>query len=135
MFAGSAACSLLSTLRKLTSLVAGKRATYHLQAMLPALRALIRLKCIVNSFHTDGSGALPVLGKLTALEDLHMEGRLVGDYKLTFPPALKVPKYASGPLMMSHHVLYMCVVMYCRSVLFGIHAQWNARIQVLADAW
>ena len=59
--------------------------------MLPALRALKRLKCIVNRFHTDGSGALPVLGKLTALEDLYMEGWLVGDYRLAFPPSLKVP--------------------------------------------
>ena len=91
MFAESAACSQLSTLRKLTSLVAGERATYHLQAMLPALQALIRLKCIVNSFHTDDSGALPVLGELITLEDLHMEGRLEGDYKLAFLPPLKVP--------------------------------------------
>ena len=90
MFAGSAACAQLSTLRKLTSLVAGACATYHLQAMLPALRALIRLKCIVTSFHTDDSGALPVLGNLTVLEKLHMEGQLVGDYKLAFPPSLKV---------------------------------------------
>jgi hypothetical protein len=107
LFAGSAACSQLSTLRKLTSLVAGERATYHLQAMLPALRALIRLKCIVDWFHTDDSGALPVLGQLTALEDLHMEGRLEGDYKLAFPPSLKVPKHASGPLMQSCNILYM----------------------------
>ena len=90
LFAGSAACSQLSTLRKLTSLVAGERATYHLQAMLPALRALKRLKCIVTWFHTHGFGALPILGKLTALEDLHMEGRLVEDYQLAFPPSLKV---------------------------------------------
>jgi hypothetical protein len=91
LFAGSAACSQLSTLRKLTSLVAGECATHCLLAMLPALRALRRLKCIVNWFHTDGSGALPVLSELTALEDLHMTGRLVGDYKLAFPPSLKVP--------------------------------------------
>jgi hypothetical protein len=90
LFAGSAACSQLSTLCKLTSLVAGERATQCLLAMLPALRALKCLKCIVNSFHADGSGALPVLSELTALEELHMEGRLVGDYKLAFPPFLKV---------------------------------------------
>ena len=89
-FAGSAACSQLSTLRKLTSLVAGEHATYHLQAMLPALRALKCLKCIVNSLHTDGSGALSILSELTALEELHMEGRLVEDYQLAFPPSLKV---------------------------------------------
>jgi hypothetical protein len=114
--AGSAACSQLSTLRKLTSLVAGERATYYLQAMLPAMQALKRLKCIVDWFHTDGSGGLPVLGQLTALEMLHMEGRLVGDYMLAFPSSLKVPKHASGPLMQSCHVLYICVVVYCRSI-------------------
>lgn len=94
LVAGSAACSQLSTLCKLTSLVAGDRATYHLQAMLPALWGLKRLKCIVHSFHTGGSGALPVLSELTALEEMHMEGRLVGDYKLAFPLSLKVPTLA-----------------------------------------
>jgi hypothetical protein len=48
----------------------------------------------VTSFHTDGSGALPVLSDLTALEEMHMEGRLMGDYKLAFPPSLKVPTLA-----------------------------------------
>ena len=71
--------------------MAGAGATYYLQAMLPGLRALRNFKCIVNWFHTDGSGALPVLSQLTALENLRMEGRLVGDYKLAFPPSLKVP--------------------------------------------
>ena len=82
-----------------TSLVAGERATHYLQAMLPALRALRRLKCIVDSFHSDGCGALPVLSELTALEELHMEGRLVGDYMLAFSPSLKVLKHATGPCM------------------------------------
>ena len=71
--------------------MAGEHATYHLQAMSPALRALRRLKCLVNWFHIDDSGALPVLSELTALEELRMEGRRLGDYKLAFPPALKVP--------------------------------------------
>jgi hypothetical protein len=88
----------LSVLRKLTSLVAGEYTTHYLLAMLPALRALLRLKCVVSWFHTDGSGALPVLSELTALEMLHMEGRLVGDYKLVFPPSLKVPTYVLGRL-------------------------------------
>ena len=91
LFAGSAAGMQLSVLRKLTSLVTGECETYCLRAMLPALRALKRLKCIVNWLHTDGSGALPVLSELTALEELRMEGRLMGDYKLAFPPSLKVP--------------------------------------------
>ena len=67
--------------------------------MLPALRALKRLKCIVKSFHADGSGALPVLSELAALEELHMEGQLAGDYKLAFPPSLKVPNHAAEPCM------------------------------------
>lgn len=91
LFAGFVAYMPLSRLCKLTSLVACERPTQRLQAMLPAFRGLRRLKCIVNSFHTDGSGALPVLSELTALEELHMEGQLMGDYKLAFPPSLKVP--------------------------------------------
>ena len=71
--------------------MAGEHATYHLQAMSPALRALRRLKCLVNWFHIDDSGALPVLSELTVLEELRMEGRLVGNYKLAFPSSLKVP--------------------------------------------
>ena len=71
--------------------MAGEHATYHLQAMSPALRALRRLNCRVNWFHIDDSGALPVLSKLTALEELRMEGRRLGDYKLAFPSSLKVP--------------------------------------------
>lgn len=67
--------------------------------MLPALRALRRLECIVDTLHSDGSGALPVLSELTALEELHMEGRLVGDYMLAFPPSLKVLEHATGPCM------------------------------------
>lgn len=94
LFAGSADCMQLSMLRKLTSLVAGECETYYLQAMLPALQALKRFKCIVNWFHTDGSGALPALSELTALEELDMKGRLVGDYKLAFPPSLTVPTLA-----------------------------------------
>ena len=94
----------LSVLRKLTSLVAGECATHHLLAMLPALRALKLLKCIVSWFHFDGSGALPILSELTALEELRMEGRCVGHYKLAFPPSLKVPALVLGRL----HALFWC---------------------------
>ena len=76
-----------------------QRPTQHLHVMLPALRGLRRLQCTVASLHADGSGALPVLSQLTALEELHMEGQLVGDYKLSFPPALTVRGHACKPVL------------------------------------
>ena len=128
LFAGSAACSQLSTLCKLTSLVAGAQATHCLRAILPALRALKRLKCIVNSFHTDSSGALPVLSELTALQEIHIEGRLAGDYKLVFPPSLQVPTCSWTIDAMTCMYVLSCTRGYCRSVL---HA--NRCLQLLDE--
>jgi hypothetical protein len=93
MYVGSAACSQLSALCKLTSLTAGQRPTLRMQAMLPALRLLKCLHCDVPSLHADGSGALPILSKLTALEQLQIESRVAGDYKLAFPPSLQVIRH------------------------------------------
>jgi hypothetical protein len=102
--AGAALCTQLSTLCKLTSLTAGERPTQHLHAMLPALlMRLRRLQCAVSSFHLDAGGlrALPVLSQLSALEVLHMEASLAGDYNLAFPPSLKVHKIVCMYTMMS----------------------------------
>jgi hypothetical protein len=93
MYAGSATCTQLSTLRKLTSLTAGQRPTRHLQALLPALRVLKRLRCHVPSLHADGSGALPALNELKALTELHITSKVAGDYRLAFPPSLQVHKH------------------------------------------
>jgi hypothetical protein len=93
MYAGSAACTQLSTLCKLTSLTVGKRPTQLLQAMLPALRVLKRLQCDLPCLHGDGSGALLVLSKLTALEELHLTGNVTGD--LALAPSLQVHRHAA----------------------------------------
>lgn len=93
MYAGSTVCTQLSTLCKLTSLTASERPTQLLQAMLPALRVLKRLQCHVPCLHGDGSGALPVLSGLIALEELHLTGNVMGD-NLAFPPSLQVHRHA-----------------------------------------
>jgi hypothetical protein len=93
LHAGRTACAQLSTLRKLTSLTAGQRPTQHLQAMLPALRILKRLRCRVPSLQSDGAGALPALSELKALTELHITRcKIAGDYRLAFPPSLQVHK-------------------------------------------
>lgn len=97
--AGSAACTQLSTLCKLTSLTAGQRPSQCLQTMLPALRVLKRLQCDVPFVHDDDSGPLPVLSRLTALEELHMTSSLVGDYRLEFPPSLQVNRHSCMQLI------------------------------------
>ena len=102
--AGSAACTQLSTLSKLTSLTAGQRPTQHLQAMLPALQMLRRLRCHVPSLHLDGMGALSMLSKLTALEELHLTSNVGGDYNLAFPPSLQVRRHPCD--CMSAHMLH-----------------------------
>ena len=95
MYAGSATCTQLSTLCKLTSVTAGRRPTQRLQAMKPAFPVLKRLQCHVRCLHADGLGAPPVPRRLTALEELHMAGNVAGDYQLLFPPSLQVHKHAS----------------------------------------
>jgi hypothetical protein len=99
--AGSAACTQLSTLSKLTSLKASQRPTQRLQSMLPALRVLKRLQCDVPALHADGLGALPVLSRLTALEELHMASEVAGDYKLVFPPSLQVHSHTCNRMLSS----------------------------------
>ena len=93
LHAGRTACTQLSTLRKLASLTAGQRPTQHLQAVLPALRVLKRLRCHVPSLHADSSGALPALNELKALTELHITSKVAGDYRLAFPPSLQVHEH------------------------------------------
>jgi hypothetical protein len=72
--------------------------------MLPALRVLRRLQCDVPRLHADGSGALPVLSRLTALEELHLTSSVGGDYNLAFPPSLQVRRHPCD--CMSAHMLH-----------------------------
>ena len=115
MYAGSAACTQLSMLRKLTSLTAGQRPTQRLQAMLPALRVLKRLQCDMPCLHAAGLGALPVLSGLTAQEELHMTGNVAGDYKLAFPPSLQVHKHVRmhAAVWLMCRALRVCMQAWC----------------------
>jgi hypothetical protein len=70
--------------------------------MLPALRGLKRLRCDVPSLHADGSGALPVLSGLSALEELHMRSEVDGDHNLAFPPSLQVHRHIGSCIDVLH---------------------------------